>query len=283
MLDTLYNGVKHFLLVIILTVYVDVLIILNTLVNYFLLLAVRKITRADTSRWRIALGSLVGGVSSMLIFLENLGVIMTLFKLLTALLMTVITFGIKPVKSLFKKLFWLFAISFVFGGLMFAVYIFFDTDILIYTNGIIYFDIDVTFLVVCSVFSYIVITVITKFTDKKAPKSKEYYVTVQQNGKSISCKALMDTGNNLREPFSSLPVVMAEKEIFNQFIIPDEKLRLIPVSTVSGDSLVKAFRPDSLQIGEFLTDKVYIGESAMPMDEYKIILNINLEGEMQND
>lgn len=283
MLDTLYNGVKHFLLVIILTVYVDVLIILNTLVNYFLLLAVRKITRADTSRWRIALGSLVGGVSSMLIFLENLGVIMTLFKLLTAFLMTVITFGIKPVKSLFKKLFWLFAISFVFGGLMFAVYIFFDTDILIYTNGIIYFDIDVTFLVVCSVFSYIVITVITKFTDKKAPKSKEYYVTVQQNGKSISCKALMDTGNNLREPFSSLPVVMAEKEIFNQFIIPDEKLRLIPVSTVSGDSLVKAFRPDSLQIGEFLTDKVYIGESAMPMDEYKIILNINLEGEMQND
>lgn len=219
----------------------------------------------------------------MLIFLENLGLVMTILKLFTALLMTVITFGIKPFKSLLKKVFWLFAISFVFGGLMLAVYIFFDADILIYTNGIVYFDIDVTFLVVCSVFSYIVITVITKFTDKKAPQSKEYYITIQQNGKSVTCKALMDTGNNLREPFSSLPVVMAEKKLFNQFHIPDEKLRLIPVTTVNGDSLIKAFRPDSLQIGEFVTDKVYIGESATPIDEYKIILNINLEGEMHND
>lgn len=271
-----------FLLVMVLTVYVDVLIIINTLVNYFILLAVRKITRTHTSRWRIALGSLAGGVSSMLIFLDRLGALMTVLKLITAILMTVITFGVKPLKSLIKKLFWLFAISFIFGGLMFAVYIFFDTDILIYSNGIVYFDIDVTFLVVCTVLSYTVITVTAKLTDKKAPKSREYYVTIQQNGKSVSCKALMDTGNNLREPFSSLPVVMAEKELFNQFYIPNEKLRLIPVSTVNGDSLIKAFRPDYLQINEFKTDKVYIGESTVPHEEYKIILNINLEGEMQN-
>lgn len=218
----------------------------------------------------------------MLIFLENLGVLITFFKLVTAALMTIITFGVKPLKSLLKRIFWLFAISFVFGGLMFAIYIFFDTDILIYTNGIVYFDVDVTFLVVCSVFSYIVITIITKFTDKKAPKNQEYYVTIQQNGKSVSCKALMDTGNNLREPFSTLPVVMAEKELFNQFNIPDEKLRIIPVSTVNGDSLIKAFRPDLLQINDFKTDKIYIGESAISHEEYKIILNINLEGEMQN-
>lgn len=218
----------------------------------------------------------------MLIFIENLGLIMTFLKLLTAVIMTAITFGAKPFKSLLKKLFWLFAISFIFGGIMFAIYIFFDTDILIYTNGIVYFDVDVTFLVVCSVFSYIVITIITKFTDKKAPKSKEYFVTIQQNGKSVSCKALMDTGNSLREPFSALPVIMAEKEIFNQFHIPDEKLRIIPISTVNGDSLIKAFRPDLLQINDFKTDRIYIGESAIPHEEYKIILNINLEGEMQN-
>lgn len=218
----------------------------------------------------------------MLIFLDSLGALMTVLKLVTAILMTVITFGVKPLKSLIKKLFWLFAISFIFGGLMFAVYIFFDTDILIYSNGIVYFDIDVTFLVVCTVLSYTVITVAAKLTDKKAPKSREYYVTIQQNGKSVSCKALMDTGNNLREPFSSLPVVMAEKELFNQFYIPNKKLRLIPVSTVNGDSLIKAFRPDYLQINEFKTDKVYIGESTAPHEEYKIILNINLEGEMQN-
>lgn len=272
-----------FLLVIVVIVYVDVLIILNTLVNYFILLAVRKITRAHTSRLRISLGSLVGGVSSMLIFLEDLGAIMTVLKLLTAVLMIVITFDVKPLKCLFKKVFWLFAISFIFGGVMFAIYIFTDTDILIYTNGIVYFDVDITFLVVCSVFSYIIITIITRFTDKKAPKSQEYYVTIQQNGKFVSEPALMDTGNNLREPFSSYPVVMVEKDLFSKFVVHDNKFRLIPVSTVNGDSLIKAFRPECLKINSFITDKVYIGESTVPLDEYKIILNINLEGEMQND
>ena len=267
-----------FLLVIVVIVYVDVLIILNTLVNYFMLLAVRKITRTHISRLRIALGSLVGGTSSMLIFLEDLGLIMTVIKLITAFLMIVITFGAKSLKSLFKKVFWLFAISFIFGGIMFAVYIITDTDILIYTNGIVYFDIDITFLVVCSVFAYIIITVIIKFTDKKAPQSQEYYVTIQQNSKIISETALMDTGNNLREPFSSYPVVMVEKDLFSKFIIPENKLRLIPVSTVNGDSLIKAFRPEYLKINSFTTDNVYIGESTVPLDEYKIILNINLEG-----
>ena len=218
----------------------------------------------------------------MLIFIEDLGIVMTLLKLVTAFLMITITFGIKPFKNLLKKLFWLFAISFIFGGAMFAIYMIFDTDMLIYTNGIVYFDVDVTFLVVCSVFSYIVITVIVKFTDKKAPKCQEYYVTIQQNGKTVSDTALMDTGNNLREPFSSYPVVMVEKALFRQFSIPDDKFRLIPVTTVNGDSLVKAFRPEFLQINNYKTNKVYIGESAMSLDEYKIILNINLEGEMQN-
>lgn len=264
------------------TVYVDILIILNTLVNYFILLAVQKITRSYQKRWRIFLGATVGGVSSLLLFLEDLGVIMTLLKIVTAILMVIITFGIKPVKQLVKRIFLLFAITFLFGGLMFAVYIFLDKDILIYTNGIVYFDIDLTFLVICTVISYIVITLISKITDKKSPKSKEYYVTVENGGKAVSCTALMDTGNNLREPFSDFPVIIAEKNLF-QKVFTEDKIRLIPVSTVNGDSLIKAFRPEKITIDKFITDKVYIGESIAPLDEYKMILNINLEGEIHND
>lgn len=263
------------------TIYVDILIILNTLVNYFILLSVQKITRSHQKRWRILLGATVGGVSSLLLFLENLGVIMTVLKILTAIIMTAITFGIKPLKQLLKKIFLLFAITFLFGGLTFAVYIFFDKDILIYSNGIIYFDIDLTFLIICTVISYIVITLISKITDKKAPKSKEYYVTIANAGKVISCTALMDTGNNLREPFSNYPVIMLNGDLFKK-LFTEDKMRLIPVTTVSGESLIKAFRPEKITINNFVTDKVYIGESITSLNEYKMILNINLEGELHN-
>ncbi len=192
------------------------------------------------------------------------------------------TFGIKPIKQFFKNFFFLFAITFLFGGVTYAIYIFFDKDILIYSNGIIYFDVDITFLVICSVVSYIVITLIARFTDKKSPRQKEYYVTVENNGRTISCLGLMDTGNNLREPFSDYPVVMADKAIFNR-VYSNESIRVIPVSTVNGESIIKAFKPQKITIGSFTTDKVYIGESAVALDEYKIILNINLEGEMNNE
>ncbi len=196
--------------------------------------------------------------------------------------MAVATFGLKPYKQLVKRLFFIFAITFIFGGLTFAVYMFFDKDILVYSNGIVYFDVDMTFLTVCSVISYIIITLISRFTEKKAPKSKEYIVTIENNGKIITSKALMDSGNNLRDPFTSYPVVMVDSDIFKS-LFNKEKIRLIPASTVNGDSLVKSFRPEKFSINNFSTDKIYVGESTTPLDEYKIILNINLEGEMCNE
>ncbi len=273
---------SFFYVVIYLIVYVDILVILNTLVNYFILLAIRKITHSYTKRWRIALGAFVGGISSLLLFLEHLNIFMTVLKVLSGVLMIIVTFEIKTLKLLLKRLFFLFVITFLFGGVTYAIYIFFDKDILLYSNGIIYFDVDMTFLVICSVISYCVITFITKYTDKKASKNTEYYVTIENNGKTVSCMALMDTGNNLREPFSDYPVIMADESVFNQ-LYSDETIRVIPISTVNGESIIRSFRPQRVTIGKFTTDRVYIGESGSTLDQYKIILNINLEGEMNNE
>ncbi len=273
---------SFFCVVIYLIVYVDVLIVLNTLVNYFILLGVRSITRAYTKRWRIALGALLSGFSSLLLFIENLGIIMTLLKILTAIITVMITFGVKPFKQFLKKVFFLFAITFIFGGFVLAVYMFFDKDILIYSNGIIYFDVSMTFLIICSVIAYLIIVLISKITDKKAPKNKEYIVNIQNKGSNVTCTALMDTGNSLCDPFSSYPVILVDKSIFERLFIED-KIRLIPISTVNGESLIRAFKPEKIFVGDYSTDKVYIGESETKLEEYKVILNINLEREMRDE
>ena len=278
----MYNGIKLFCVVILLIVYVDVLIVLNTLVNYFILLGVRKITRAHTVRWRIALGALTAGFSSLLIFIEDYEILMTLLKILTAVITVAITFSIKPYKQFFKVVFLLFAITLIFGGFVLAFYIFFDKDIMLYSNGIVYFDVSMTFLIICAVISYLIITVISKILDKKAPSNKEYIINIQNNGHSVTSTALMDTGNSLCDPFSGYPVIMVDKSIFMQ-LFNDEKIRLIPVSTINGDSIIRAFRPEKITINSFSTNKAYIGESVARLDEYKVILNINLEGELHND
>lgn len=265
------------------TVYADILIVLNTLVNYFMLSAVKRISRESTSHLRLFLGALLGGISSLLIFWENAGALMTLIKAIVSFVMVLISFKFVSLKKFIKNTLWLFLISFIFGGLMLAVYLGLGVDALIYTNGIVYFDINMTFLVVCSVLAYCAVSLIAHFTDKKAPKNKEYYVTVSNGGKSVSCTALMDTGNNLREPFSGYPVITADKSVFGELFRDDEKFRLIPISTVGGEGLLKALRPDSFKSGGYITDKVYIAESAVQLNEYKIILNINLEEDLSNE
>ena len=159
------------------------------------------------------------------------------------------------------------------------------SDALIYTNGIVYFDVNITFLVVCSVISYGIISIITYLLDKKAPKSKEHTVNIEILNEKYCEKAFMDTGNTLREPFSGYPVIVAEKELFNKMIksVPLEKIRYIPINTVTGEALVKAFKPDKITIENYETDKIYISESLAKITQYKIILNINLEGEIQNE
>jgi stage II sporulation protein GA (sporulation sigma-E factor processing peptidase) len=159
---------------------------------------------------------------------------------------------------------------------------FFDKDIMIYSNGIVYFDVSMTFLIICAVISYLIIIVISKILDKKAPSNKEYVINIQNDGRNVTCTALMDTGNNLCDPFTGYPVIMVDKSIFIQ-LFNEEKIRLIPVSTVNGDSLIRAFRPEKISVKNLSTNKVYIGESNTSLDEYKAILNINLEGEIHNE
>ncbi len=207
---------------------------------------------------------------------------MTILKISVAILTVAITFGYKPIKLYLRRLFFLFAITFIFGGFVLAVYIFLDKDILIYSNGIIYFDISMTFLIVCSIIAYFLIIFLSKIIEKKAPKNKEYIVSIENNGVSISCTALMDTGNNLLEPFSGYPVIIVDKTIFYQLFY-EEKIRLIPVKTVNGESIMQAFKPEKISIDTFTTDRVYVGESNTHLDEYKVLLNINLEGEIHNE
>ena len=55
------------------TVYIDLLFLLNLTANYLLLLAAGRIAGAVLRRWRIGLGGALGALYAVLIFLPGLG------------------------------------------------------------------------------------------------------------------------------------------------------------------------------------------------------------------
>lgn len=87
---------------------------------------------------------------------------------------------------------------------------------------------------------------------KKREESGRYYrVSVVYQGRSIRGTALLDTGNELTEPFSGEPVCVADKVFFDRFFANGEKpvFRQIPFHSIGREAgVIPAFRADELVI-----------------------------------
>lgn len=82
--------------------------------------------------------------------------------------------------------------------------------------------------------------------------SWEVTVLVSLKGRSVSFRALIDTGNRLREPVSGLPVLIAAAELLDPLLThqPMSKLscRKIPFGALGGRGTLQCFRPDHVLI-----------------------------------
>ena len=265
-------------------VYADILFVINAYVTYALLRATDLICRLHTPRLRTVLASLFGGLCAFVVLIEGIPeafVALSRFVLSVALVF-VCYFPFDRRK--FLKLFGaFFLVNFVFAGLMFALWYFAAPSHMMYFAGIVYFNIDALTLIIFTAVCYAVLSVVNSIIKPKSPENCVFDLEIEAFGKTYNCRALLDTGNSLYEPFSSLPVIVCEKSIFGtDFEIPPEKLRLIPCSGISSESVLKAFRPGSVCIKSPAvcekTDAVYIAltENRIRNSEFGALLHPEL-------
>lgn len=79
----------------------------------------------------------------------------------------------------------------------------------------------------------------------------EVTVSLTFRGKSVSFRALIDTGNRLREPVSGLPVLVAEKSLVDGLIDQDKDAngrRKVSFGALGGSGTVECFHPDLVLI-----------------------------------
>lgn len=282
-------------------VYVDVLLVLNLFVNYFLLLACGRILRCEIKRRRLLLGAGIGAVYSLIIFFPNLNAALSVvLKLLVCSVMSVSSFGFHSPRSFLRACGCLFGVSFVFGGAMLALYLMFEPKGMVYCNGAVYFDISLLFVAAATTVCYIVTSILSKLLRRNTPENHLYKITLSLRGKTVTTSALMDTGNSLTDSFTDTPVMLLEwnlaKEIlpeeWQEFfkenpsgnLIPPEGsgFRFIPYRTVGADGLLPAFKPDNLEIKtvseNYSVTRVYTAviHTRLSGGEYGALLNPRL-------
>lgn len=282
------------------TVYADVLIVINLFVNYVLLLCSARIMKSAVSRLRVLAGALVGSAYGLIIFLPEPPRFVELSIRVTATLLIVLcTFGYGNVRKFLRSFFTFFAVSMAFGGIMMVLWMTVSPVGMLINNGVYYFDIDVVVLAVSTVICFAVVSLISHFIERRAPKEFSALLRIGYGEQSVMLNALIDTGNSLRESFSGYPVAVAERSAVEK-ILPvsvlnylDEKnsektdlsMRLIVHNTVSGTGALPAFRPDFVEIKTVSrtvkTDKVYIAvtKNIIAKGEYSVIVSPDLLSE----
>lgn len=257
----------------------DVLISLNLFVNYFMLLAVSKFLYLHPKKKRIIIGSVLGSIYSLYIFIPKQSLIVSfLVKIIMAISIVAVSFGRKT--NFMKSLVCFCLVNFSFSGLILAMWISFKPKGMAFNNGVVYFNISPLVLIISTLISYFILEYANKYLGKHICKRDFCRVSFQINDKELEFDAFLDTGNSLKEPFSCLPVIIAKKDDVENIIPFDvdtknenliselsNKLnmnfRLIPFSGLSHSGFIVGFKPRFVSIktsnGKSFDKEAYIG------------------------
>ncbi len=283
------------------TVYADVLVGVNIIITYLLIVSVRLICKRATSKWGVGLASLIGGFSSLVIFYEDIPLpVSVLYKIIVAGLITGIAFLPRSVRGFLKVFISFFAISFLFGGIMYAVEITFKPQNILYMNGTVYFDMSITYLVGSVLLIYGAFMVVNFLLTKHAVKNKIYEVKITFRDTEVTLRGFPDTGNNLKYGVSGRPVIIGELSAVAPLFSFEElkvlksgmyenipkslmgKIHLVPCQTLSGDGFLPAVIPEKVEIknGNKKTDNIKfclaLSNKRLSDGEYNLILHSSI-------
>ncbi|MBR5451438.1 MAG: sigma-E processing peptidase SpoIIGA [Clostridia bacterium] len=247
------------------TVYVDILIILNAFVNFFILLVTSSFMKENPKTLRVALSSFVGALFSLYIFLPSFSFILeATVRLLCSAVSVFVCFGKGSIIRFIRLTLVFYAVSFMYAGIMLGVWFILKPDSMAINNGIVYLDVSPLLLIIVTLVSYIVLTVVKMVSSKNGGGGESVGLKCKFDEKTISLSALVDTGHNIRDNLANSPVVIISRDkmkdllgkdfdaFFEGNIAPDSFLfpryRIIPCKTVGGNALLKAVRIDSMSV-----------------------------------
>lgn len=104
------------------TIYIDIVIIENLIMNYIILLATGMGLKIEIKHMRLILASLVGAIYTVLVYMQIIPIYSNfLLKIILSFVIVYIAFRVQSIKQMWKNLLFFYLTSFVFGGTAFAL------------------------------------------------------------------------------------------------------------------------------------------------------------------
>ncbi len=271
----------------------DDMFLLNLVINYLLLVATAKLCALPLKRGRFALAAALGAAYSVALLLPSMGFLSSpVIKLSLGAVMILISFGSN--KSLLKPYLAFLCVSAACAGAVIAVSLLTGTPA---ENGY-YIGASMKTLILTFAAAYFVLTLVFSRITKR--RSREVLTaSIVLCSKTHNFTALRDTGNELFDPISRLPVMVMGLDAATALLPSDclaalylgasdfiqslstypelkSRFRLVPYSAIGTKSgLLPVFRPDSLTINDKETKNLLVGLSPInlsPDNEFSAII-----------
>jgi stage II sporulation protein GA (sporulation sigma-E factor processing peptidase) len=283
-----------------LVVYIDLIFLMNLLIDASLLLVTAWMRKQKVVLWRLALSAVVGAMYVVMMFLPELSFLYTfLVKFLFSVVMLWVAFGFGSLQNYLRNMGAFYIVNFAAaGGILGVHYLLQDSGEI--WSGIWYsasgglsfsLKIGVLFILVCFfAVLYGFKRVIDARQRQERIRSFLADLEVRVGDTAITCTGLIDTGNQLSDPLSRLPVTVMEAVLWEQVLPPSyrgkladeradklilqlteagdfpwpERLRLVPYRGINkGTQFMLALKPDEVMVRldgkEYRSSRVLIG------------------------
>ena len=188
-------------------IYLDLLFLLNTAVNYLLLRGSAAMGGCAAPPLRTLAAAGIGGGYAALSVLPGLTLLQALpFQLLCAVLMALCAFGC--IKSTIRQSLLFLALSFALGGAVLLAVQAAETDLLM-LGGRAYYAVSTPALLLLAGLCYGLAAVILSGCGFHRG-GDIHTITMELQQRRVTVRALRDTGNTLRDPVTGQPVLVAD-------------------------------------------------------------------------
>lgn len=249
-------------------IYLDVIFFENMIINLIILIVTGIIRKIKVNKIKITIASLIGSIYAVLKILKGIdfGIIE---KILIAVIMNITAFYPQSVLNMLKTQAVFISVTFIIGGLNLA---------LVENFGI--KNINITLL--SGLMGALLIKRIMR-ENKEKLTNKDFIVNleVKINNKIMKLKAFVDTGNQLKDPFTkeSVVIIQSNKIDFENIIKGgDNKIRIIPYKTVGNEkSIMWGIKPDYIKINNIKKENVILAFCNNKISEkYEALISYNL-------
>lgn len=209
--------------------YIDLFFIFNVIIDYIIIMSTSILLKRRTSYIRMILSSLIGGISSLVLFTSLNKIVI---EVVSIIIMVLISFGYKGIRYLIKNILYMYILSTLLGGIIYLFNIKVSNSMFL------------TYLIIIVISIEVMILYIKENKKMRSIYNNYYKVDIYfKDREKLSLIGFVDTGNNLYDPYKKRPVIIVPDKY-----IKEDKYILVPYHTVNGNGLLKCIKPDIIFI-----------------------------------